>query len=224
MTFVESKEGLKTAYPYITRFKKEPFKSFVLLPRQKIGSFYFSQYDKVTEFHKFFLKNLKDDKSLNLETLYWFLLLLKYLKEDIGAAKNDFYKFIKLCEIKFDDKLGFNNSPVSLQEKPDVWSTYFALASLHLLGKLEEYLKSKGKHLVRNEIKKFINSHDEGNAFRHCLAKNCDVCEKDSSAKTLYYVIESLVLLEVEVRTEKYNFLEYIGDVKKDPSIIFKII
>ncbi len=224
MTFVESKEGLKTAYPYITRFKKEPFKSFVLLPRQKIGSFYFSQYDKVTEFHKFFLRNLKDDKSLNLETLYWFLLLSKYLKEDIGAAKNDFYKFIKLCEVKFDDKLGFNNSPVSLQEKPDVWSTYFALASLHLLGKLEEYLKSKGTHLVRNEIKKFINSHDEGDVFRHCLAKNCDVCEKDSSAKTLYYVIESLVLLEVEVRTEKYNFLEYIGDVKKDPSIIFKII
>ncbi|TXT54462.1 MAG: conserved membrane protein of unknown function [Promethearchaeota archaeon] len=220
MIFVESKE----AYPYITRFKKEPFKSFVLLPKQKIGSFYFSQYTKVTEFYKFFLRNLKEDKSLNLETLYWFLLFSKYLREDIDSDDNEFYNFIKLCEVKFDDKLGFNSAPTSVQEKPDIWSTYYALASLHLLGRLEEYLQSKGKHLVQNEIKEFIISHDTGDEFSHCLAKNCKIDDLNVSIKTLYYVIESLRLLGIEVRTEKYNFLEYIGDVKKESSIIFKLL
>ena len=64
----------KAAYPYITEFKKEPYKSYLLIQNRKIRSFYLKEYDKIKELYQNFQKILIQEKDLNLEYLYWFLL------------------------------------------------------------------------------------------------------------------------------------------------------
>ncbi len=218
MTVIEG----KSAYPYLTIFKKEPFKSFVLVPRKEIKSFYFSEYTKVVNFYQHFNKDLFNDKSLNLENVFWFLLLRKYLREDKKENDKEILNFIKKCEFPQTNKLGFKFSPNS-QRPPDIWSTFFALASIKLLGKLKEYLSSKGDNQIKIEIKNFILEHKKGNGFLHCLGKDCEICKKTSTARTLYCVIEIFTLLGLDVRRSKEEFHSSISDRKRDPSIVFKL-
>ena len=71
----------KFAYPYITKFKKEPFNSFVHIKKRDIGNFYIKNYSKLTDFFHFLKKNLLEDPNLTLENVFWYSLLQKYLKE-----------------------------------------------------------------------------------------------------------------------------------------------
>ena len=215
----------KTAYPYITKFKKEPFRSFVFVKRSEIGSFYLSDYEKVLELYQTYNKSLLNEPNLHLENIYWFLLLRKYLKQKENDYREDYLEFIKSCEVEIieKDQLGFKTSPNSTK-KPDVWSSYFALASLKLLGVLKEYLSSKGQNENIRKIKNFIYDHKRNNGFLHCLDKECAEDNKTPNAKTLYFVIESLLFLGVDVRLFKEQFSQYINDRKKDNSIIFKFL
>lgn len=219
MTIIEG----KTAYPYITEFKKEPFKSFVLIKRKDLGSYYFSEYNKVVEFYQNFNKNLLDINALNLENIYWFLLLRKYLREDKKENREEIYNFIISCECSQDNKIGFKFFPNS-QRPPDIWSTYFALASIKLLGLLEMYLTSKEENNAKAGVKDFILDHKKGNYFLHCLSKDCEICKKKSQARTLYFVIESFSLLGMDVRAKKEQFRSYIGVRKRDSSLVFKLL
>ncbi|MBN1803365.1 MAG: hypothetical protein JW891_17775 [Candidatus Lokiarchaeota archaeon] len=220
LTVVEN----KTAYPYITTFKKEPFKSFALMKRKDIGHFYFSEYERVVKVYKYYNENLLKDKILNLENIYWFLLLRKYLREDKQEHSDEIYDFIIKCEVILGDKIGFKFSPSSKQKYPDIWSTYFALASLKLLGALKVYLSPKGKLNVRKAILEFIDSHKTGHGYLHCLDKDCPIDKKTSVVRTLYFILDALILLGVDVRANKEEFSEIIGDLKKDPTIVFKLL
>ncbi len=214
----------KTAYPYITVFKKEPFESFVLIKRKAIGSFFFSRYENISEFFIYFTKNLFNS-SLNLEHIFWFLLLKKYLKKDLQKnIKEQIYDFILQCEKIEGSSLGFRLSPYSPQKKADLWSTYFAMISLHLMGYLEIYLNSKGEEVILTQIKEFIQNHDKNERFVHCLEHNCEICKKASPARTLYYVLELFTILGIDVRTYKSKFSLYINRLKTEPSIVFKLL
>jgi hypothetical protein len=215
----------KNAYPYITEFKKEPFKSFLLLEQRDIDSFYFSQYDKIITFFQYYSENLFKIPNLNLENIYWFLLLKKYLKESLKPdLKNQIYDFVTKCEEIKDDTLGFNFSPHSTQKVPDMWSTYFALANLKLIGRMKEFFSSKGEEIVKREVGKFVTGHKKEDQFLHCLEKNCEICEKTTPARTLYFALEILNLLGVDVRFQKHTYLEFLQDRKKDPSLVFKLL
>jgi len=214
-----------SAYPYITVFKKEPFKSFVQIGKQEIGSFYFSQYDKIIQFLQFYKKKIFDFKDISLKHIYWFLLLNKYLREELGEdLKEKILDLIEHCEIEKDGILGFISSPYSQQKTPDIWSCYYALSSLRLMNSLHLYLKSKGESVVLTEIKEFISAHDKGDKFIHCLDKNCEICKKTTPARTLYFVLELLTLLGVDVRNHKSKFSSYIGDLNEQPDIVFKVL
>ncbi|TFF93546.1 MAG: hypothetical protein EU543_03370, partial [Promethearchaeota archaeon] len=169
----------ENAYPYITIFKKEPFKSLVQVGKEEIGSFYFGQYDKIIDFLNFYKSNIFDFKNLSLKNLYWFLLLIKFLREDITEElKGRIIDYISGCEIEKNGMLGFIRSPYSQQKKPDLWSTYYALSSLRIINYLKLYLKSKGETVVLTEIKEFINAHDKKEKFIHCLEQDCEICKK----------------------------------------------
>ena len=215
----------KTAYPYITEFKKEPFKSFVLRNRKEIDNFYLSNYNKVLELYHDYNKNLINDTSLNLEDMFWFLLLRKYMKQKQDDYSEDFLEFIKKCEVEIieNDQMGFKSSPFSVKA-PDVWSTYYALACLELLGLLEQYLSSKGQDIIIEKIKNFIYEHKRNNGFVHCLDKQCDLCNQSPLGKTFYFVVESLILIGVDVRVYKEQFRQYLKERKKDASLIFKLL
>lgn len=215
----------KTAYPYITQFKKEPFRSFTLKKSDEIKSFFLSQYDKVLSIYSYWNKNLLDEPNLSLETIFWFLLLRKYLKQNIGVSKDELYHFILSCEVDIieKDQLGFKLQPGS-SSIPDIWSLYYSLISLNILGLLEEYLSSRGQNENIRKIRNFLNEHLKGNSFIHCLDKNCDKCKILPEEQTFYYVIEIYTLLGIDIRLYKERFRAFLTVKKKDLALVFKLL
>ncbi len=213
----------KSAYPYITTFKKEPFKSFIRVKKTEINNFYCSEYDKLAKFFQHYNENLLTDPYLNLETIFWFLLLRKYLKEEKAIKKDEIYNFIRKCEIQHYDQIGFKPSPHS-EKPPDIFSTYFALSCLKNLGLLKQYLLSEGHDEIRGEIKNFVFSHKKGNHFLHCQDKDCNIDKDIPSAQTLYHVLEIFALLDIDVRINRDQFRHYLGDKKRSPSLIFRFL
>ncbi|MFX1389420.1 MAG: hypothetical protein ACFE9Z_05070 [Promethearchaeota archaeon] len=211
----------KSAYPYITKFKKEPFKSFVTIKKGQIRSFYYNNYDKLFELYQFFNQNLFNYPNLSLENIFWVVLLRKYLKVESKTDRDKIFDFIKKCEIIQYDQIGFKISPFS-NGTPDIFSTYLALSSLKNLGLLKEYLFSDGKTQIKEEIKNFVLSHKKGNKFLHCQEKDCDICKNCEDTRILYYILEIFTLLGVDVRNNKEQFKSYLGDKKRDPSMIFR--
>ncbi|TFG24002.1 MAG: hypothetical protein EU529_05740 [Promethearchaeota archaeon] len=215
----------KSLYPYLTIFKKEPFKSFFSVKSREIGPFYISNYDEVLKFYQNIKENILNEGPLNLENVYYFLLLRKYLKDHKKEKKKELYDYIKKCKFtKGSDKLGFKFSPYSNQKEPDIWSTYFALASLKLLGVLKEFLASKGQKQIAREIKNFVLPHNKGDRFLHCFFEDCEICKKTSSARTLYFALEILRLLGIDTRLSKDSFQSHLTDKKRDPSLVFKLL
>ncbi len=212
------------AYPYITNFKKIPFESFLQTKRKSIGPFYISEYNKVVKFYQYFNDNLFSDKSLNLENLYWFLLLRKYLKEDKYDKKEQIYEFVKKCEVVKRDKRGFKFSPYSKQKEPDLWSTYFALAVLKMSGLLNEYFATKGPDQIKKELKDFIQKHEQGEFFSHCLERDCPICQKTTPERTLYFVLEMLQIFGTDPRLIKDQFKGSFSDKRKDNSLVFRLL
>ncbi len=214
----------KSAYPYITEFKKEPFQTFMLIKRKSIGPFYISEYNKVAKFYRYFNDNIFQDRSLNLENLYWFLLLRKYLKEDKYDKKDKIYEFVKKCEIAKKDKRGFRFSPYSKQKEPDLWSTYFALAILKISGLLHEYFASKEPDQIKSELKDFIHKHKKGDFYSHCLERDCPICQKTTPERTLYFVLETFQILGTDARLLKEQFRGSFSDKRKDNSLVFRLL
>jgi len=136
----------------------------------------------------------------------------------------EIFNFIRKCEVHKDGKIGFVFSPYTKQTHPDLWSTYFALASLKLLGLLKEYLLLKGQEDAKREINRFILTHKTSNGFQHCLDKDCVICKKTSQVRTLYFVLELFKILGVDTRTYKEEFRSFTSEKKKDPSVVFKLL
>ncbi len=213
----------KSAYPYITKFKKEPFKTFISLKSKEIRNFYYSDHNKLIEFYNFFNYNLLNDPGINLENLFWFLLFRKFIKENKKEKRDELFNFIKKCEILQNEQLGFKESPHS-EKIPDIYSTYLALSSLKALDLLKEYLVSKDHDQIKGEIKNFILGLKKGNKFLHCQDKACVICKNISPAITLYYVMEIFTLLGIDVRVNRDQFSSYIEDKKRDFSLIFRLL
>ena len=213
----------KSAYPYITKFKKEPFKSFVNIKSRDIWGFFYSGNRELGDFYNFFNQNILKESNITVENIFWFLCLRKFLKEDKKENKEELSQFIKSCEIRQNNQIGFKLSRYS-QRIPDIYSTYLALSSLKSLGLLKNYLLSEGQDQIKGEIKAFVLTHKKGNVFLHCLDKDCDICKKITPARTAYYVIEIFTLLGIDIRVNKKQFRSYIGDKKRGPSLIFRYI
>ncbi len=169
-------------------------------------------------------ETILENKNVNLEHLYWFLLLRKYLKEDKELNRDEIYKYIKKCEYKQGEIIGFKLTPKSKEKKPDIWSTYFALSSLKLLGLLKTYLSPKGNLNIKTAIKQLLLAHKKNNGYLHCLEKDCPVEKKNFNHITLYYVLEIYTLLGIDVRTNRQVFIPSIGDLKKEPSLVVKLL
>lgn len=218
MTIIEG----KSAYPYLTIFKKEPFESYILIKSSNINEFYSSNIDKINIFYKYIKSNLFTYENLNLENIFWFLLLRKYLKKKDEVNKKQIYDYITRCEVIKENTLGFKFNPDS-EQFPDIWSTYYALMSLFLLGILEEFLFSHGLEQSKAYIKDFIFAHIKENRFLHCLDERCEIEKKISPARTLYFILEILSLLDMDIRTSREKFRPFVGVRKKDSSIVFKL-
>lgn len=215
----------KNAYPYITEFKKEPFKSFLTINRRDIGSFYLNDYNKVKQFYNKINLELEHSDSISLKTIYWFLLLRKFLKEKLDDNKEFFYNYIQSCEVDIieSDQLGFISSRNSIK-KPDIISLYYALGSLKILGLLKTYLISKEEKEVIRKIKNFIYAHKTNHGFKHCSEKRCDICERVPSSKMIYYILEIFMILDIDVRLFKEQFRSLQNEKIRNPDQIYTLI
>ncbi|MHA2036474.1 MAG: prenyltransferase/squalene oxidase repeat-containing protein [Promethearchaeota archaeon] len=214
----------KTAYPYITKFKKEPFKSFATYKKKDIGRFYVRDYDKLLGIYNSFYENLLDEPNLTIENLFWFTLLGKYLKEEKKKNIDRIFSFIKKCEIREEEQIGFVISP-NHHKHPDIYSTYYALVSLKNVGLLKEYFASEAQSHIKEEIKNFILSLKKGNTFLHCNDKDCEICKNNSYSQTLFYVLEIFTLLGLDVRNSREQFQSFIMETKKKSNaLIFKYL
>ncbi len=213
-----------SAYPYVTVFKKKPFRSFTFAMEEDIGSFHIPDYKKIVDIYRYFENNLLKIKSLNLENIYWFLLLGKYLREDISTISDKIIKFISSCEIFKEKSLGFKFFPDSKQEKPDIWSTFFALANLHLLGYLNNYLSTHPIENIKDKITTFILGCSNKGRLVHCLNKDCAICQKTTTIRTSFFVIELLILLDFDIKSNRNMLLKYFEDLKKNYSLVFQLL
>jgi hypothetical protein len=215
----------KVAYPYITEFKKEPFKSFLAINRREISSFYLNDYNKLSDFYKKLNLEITNDESINLETIYWFLLLRKFLKENLEDNNNFLYNYIKSCEVEIieSDQLGFINFQNSLKT-PDIISLYYALGSLKILGLLKNYLTSKGENEVIRKIKNFIYAHKTNHGFKHCIEKKCKICDELPPSKIIYYIFEIFKLLGIDVRLFKEQFRSLQNEKIRSPDQIYILL
>ncbi len=215
----------KYAYPYITEFKKEPFKSFLAINSRDIGSFYLNDYNKIKQFYNWINSELGHSDSIPLKTIYWFLLLRKYLKEKTDDKKEFFFHYIQSCEVDIieSDQLGFISSRNSTN-KPDIISLYYALGSLKILGLLKNYLLSKDEKDVIRKIKNFIYAHKTSHGFKHCIEKKCAICEKVPPSKMIYYIFEIFTLLGIDVRLFKEQFRSLQNEKIRNPDQIYTIL
>ncbi|TFG15674.1 MAG: hypothetical protein EU531_08305 [Promethearchaeota archaeon] len=215
----------KSAYPYITEFKKEPFKSFLAINRRDIGSFYLNDYSKVQLFYNKMNSELEHSDSISLEMIYWFLLHQKFLKEKIDDKKDFLYKYIQSCEVEIieSDQLGFIPSRNSTKS-PDIISLYYGLGSLKILGLLNNYLSSKGENEVTRKVKNFLYAHKSNHGFKHCNEKNCAICDEIHPSKMLYYILEIFMLLGIDVRLFKEQFRSLQNEKIRHPNQIYTLL
>ena len=220
-----SSESVKTAYPYITLFKKEPFKSFLLIKSENIKPFFFKDIEKVKITFRKYEEYLMNKPNKNLEDFYWYLLLKKYLHEQDTSNNEKILNFITDCEVKLreKDQIGFKESPDS-NNLPNIWSTYHALSCLVLLGELNNYLSTKGHQEFFQKIKNFIQEHKKNGRYLHCLDKNCGITSRGEDLETLYYVLEILTILGVDVRILKKENNQLISDKRKEYPLAFKLL
>ncbi len=196
-----------------------------MITRREIGSFYLSDYNKILQFYKKINLDLVHSDSLTLEAIYWFLLLRKYLKENIDDNKEFIYNYIKSCEVEIieSDQLGFRNSHNSIKT-PDIYSLYYAFGILKLLGLLNSYLASKGENEIIRKVKNFINAHNTNHGFKHCIEKECSICENTPPSKTLYYIFEIFMLLDIDIRLFKEQFRSLSTEKIREPNQIFTLL
>ena len=217
--------GLSENYPLISTYKKPqwyPFTSIktvpqVFLPHRNLLEQYFKEVSS----------NILNYSQLNLENLYWYLLLGKYLGVNLHKLpiKEEIYKITLKCAIESEDQLGFTFYPFTKGE-PDIWSTNFALVIFHLLGKLEDFLYQNFDLNNKSKILNFLLSCKKNSHFVHCK-KNCSVCKKTSEQKTLFHVLDVLLLLGGDgIHSYRQVILQSLKDIKLGnvPQNVFRLL
>lgn len=143
---------------------------------------------------------MKYPTDVKLEDLFWYLVLQRYLERD-DPDFEELVDVIRECEVSSNDHLGFKPSLVSKATIPDVWSTFYALSCLELLGKLNYYLNMAIEERRRERLVQFLKDLQYRDYFLHCPAK-CDAChDRELAFQTYFFAIQTLDKLN-------YNLLE----------------
>ncbi|MHA1341390.1 MAG: prenyltransferase/squalene oxidase repeat-containing protein [Promethearchaeota archaeon] len=224
-SYNDSESEITDVYPYISRYKKEQWYPFSIT--KMIPDYYIPDHKKILDYYRAVTYNLMKIRGLNIENIYWYLIMGKYLGINFLQLpiRNEIVDFIKKCETWDGDLLGFKFSPYSTQKNADIWSTAFALASLKILGQLKTYFASNYEASTKNAIKKFIFSCKRKKKFLHCR-KNCDICRKTSEFRTLYSVLEALLILDEKSINYNNEIIPMLKEAKyeNNPKNLFRLL
>ncbi|MBD3353176.1 MAG: hypothetical protein GF364_16970, partial [Candidatus Lokiarchaeota archaeon] len=216
---------LSNAYPYISQFKKPQWYPFSL--KKMIPDFYIPYFDELLKYYKTVANHLFRIPSLNLENIYWFLIMGRYFKINITKLNmvDRLYDFVTKCAVETSEYIGFKFTPNQKKNIPDTWSTGFALVILRLIGKLGFYLRSRQDVSIKKKILNFILNCRTKKRFLHCLDK-CSICKKTSQYKALYSILESILALNLNPQEYANDILPMLEALKDKSSFknIFRII
>ncbi len=189
-----------------------------------------------TQFHEVFIPNESEIVSLinrfrsdlkfqKLNTIYWYLLLVKYCQIPISEQEYNLYDDILSNEIEmensigFYDKIEFQNSNGKKKNKrkekifPDIFSTFYALAALKYTGRLNEYLLSDEER-KRKKIIRFLDSLVENSQIYHCFNPQCKICRQLPETEIIFHIFLTYDLLGIHPRNRSTSFLPLLKSSK----------
>ena len=169
-----------------------------------------------------FRTNLKFQK---LNAIYWYLLLVKYSQIPISEQEYNIYDYILSNEIETENSIGFFDKIEFLNDSgrkkikrkgksfPDIFSTFYALAALKYIGRLNEYLLSEGER-KRKKIIKFLDSLVENSQIYHCFNPQCKICREVPETEIIFHIFLSYDLLGIHPRSRSTSFVPLIKSSK----------
>lgn len=162
----------------------------------------------------------------DIETLFWQILTLKYLKLLKTSEFENYYQTLIKYEVTENDKSGFLNPQLKYSKKKknttfsitdsDILSTYYILNIFALTGKLTEYLAT-----LNGNRKKYLENYILDLQFH--LKKN----SRKSQAEILFYITTLYLLLGNSPRTIQHQVIQQIKpSIKqsKGPNTVFKLL
>ncbi len=189
-----------------------------------------------TQFHEVFIPNESEVVSLinrfrsnlkfqKLKSIYWYLLLAKYSQIPISEQEYNLFDYILSNEIETENSIGFydkieilNSSgkkKIKRKEKtfPDIFSTFYALAALKYIGRLNEYLLSSEER-KRKKIIKFLDSLVENSQIYHCFNPQCKICRAVPETEIIFYIFLTFDLIGIHPRNRSTSFLPLLKNAK----------
>jgi hypothetical protein len=170
----------------------------------------------------------------SLEKIFWYLLSKSILELPYTQRDNELYDEIMHYRVEMDNTLGFFSiNPLNLDQKarkklkgqsPDVYSTFYALASLKYLGKLNHFLNSSTAAPIKNFIIKFLVKISKNNIFKHCLNSKCKVCKDNLQKKVLFFILMIYDLLGIHPSNKNREFLLALKIREKPKNNIFRLL
>lgn len=141
------------------------------------------------------------------ETLFYTLLLI-YQTDQLDLIDKESLKNY-LLDLK-EKEGGFKSNQDN--DCADVWSTFFCIASLKLLG-VSNFIEEKDIKFIKNL--QSLNSGGDGGFF-HCSSKACeDNCFGNTSMKSTFYALSTLALVKQLNKINQKAVQDYL---KKKPS------
>ncbi|MHA1378223.1 MAG: prenyltransferase/squalene oxidase repeat-containing protein [Candidatus Helarchaeota archaeon] len=157
-----------------------------------------AQFQKTSKYISNEYKKAGEAGFGTLEKTFWGVLAAYYLnKLDVLNPQN-----IQNYIFKYRSPEGGFFSEKS--KAPDTHSTFFAIASLRLLG-LD--LNEDEKQITV----KFILRNQKNNGFTHCNDQNCKFCDGKTSVQSTFYAISSLYLINKLDQLETNLAMKYLS-------------
>jgi len=162
-------------------------------------------------------KIFDDEIFQSNETMFWTVLLLYQLDQLSLLDQESVRKYIK--DLKFTDG-GYKISAEFTH--PDIWSTFFCIATLKLLNLDTDIEEIDIEYIVKSQ-----NLDSRGNGgFIHCECEECFIsCKSVTSIKTTFLALSALRLVNRLEDINKDQILKYLGIVPMDDlERIFQIL
>ncbi|MHA1385344.1 MAG: prenyltransferase/squalene oxidase repeat-containing protein, partial [Candidatus Helarchaeota archaeon] len=150
---------------------------------------------------KFILNEYKKSREISFGTLertFWGLLASYYLNKLDSLNANNIKNYI----FKYRSPSGGFFSEKS--KVPDVYSTFYAISSLKLLG---FDLNEDEKQITT----KFLLENQKSNGFTHCIDPNCRICGGKTSVQSTFFAISSLYLLDRLKQLDTNTMLKFLS-------------
>ncbi|MHA1733439.1 MAG: hypothetical protein ACTSU5_15940 [Promethearchaeota archaeon] len=182
----------------MTEFKSPKWE---FITSKKLEDFYIPDYELVYRLIESIERYIVEHPGTSdLKTIFHFLVLKKLLKYELKSGEKIFDLILK-CEFEERGLIGFKSRPSAKEERPTLDSTFYALSSLELMGKLNFYLSFAIEEERLKKIRGFILKLQKGDHFAHCLDKCVKCKDRERLLKSIFFALQVLGMVKFNIAT-----------------------